>query len=237
MNGGNFSVHGAKSGSVPDCILVSDFDGTMTRHDFYDLVRKHWPVPPDDDPWEQYVAGRITHFEALAEIFSRIRTDETTLLGLVDSMELDKDLSVCVDTLRTHDWDVVVASAGCEWYIRHLLGRAGVAVEIHANPGQFQNGGGLRMSLPEHSVFFNRMNGIDKVGVVRDAMRRGRQVAFAGDGRPDLEAALLVDPERRFARGWLAGALRSQGQPFQPFENWRQIVNGLVGKSNSPFAV
>ena len=70
-------------------ILVSDFDGTLTRYDFFDLVRKRWPFPPEDDPWEKFVAGEITHFQALAEIFAGIRTTEADLQGLADSTGID----------------------------------------------------------------------------------------------------------------------------------------------------
>jgi Iron-containing alcohol dehydrogenase len=48
-------------------ILISDFDGTVTRYDFFERVRKRWPFSPQDDPWEKFVAGKITHFQALAE--------------------------------------------------------------------------------------------------------------------------------------------------------------------------
>ena len=214
--------------AAPPRILVSDFDGTMTRHDFYDLVRQRWPVPPDDDPWQHYVAGRITHFEALAAIFARIRADEPALLELVRKMELDPLLPEAVRRLREGGWEVVVASAGCAWYIQHLLQEAGVSLEVHANPGSFVPSRGLRMVLPETSRFFSRQTGIDKTGVMRDARRRGGSVAFAGDGRPDLEPALLAPPARRFARGWLAEALRGQGQAFQPFETWSQIAAQLL---------
>jgi 2-hydroxy-3-keto-5-methylthiopentenyl-1-phosphate phosphatase len=57
-------------------ILISDFDGTVTRYDFFDRVRQRWPFPPQDDPWEKFVTGEITHFQALAEIFASIRTTE-----------------------------------------------------------------------------------------------------------------------------------------------------------------
>ena len=212
----------------PERILVSDFDGTMTRLDFYDLVRKQWPVPPDNDPWEQYVAGRLTHFEALAAIFARIRTDEATLLALVDRMELDPTLPEAVRTLRDHGWTITVASAGCEWYLLRLLQRAGLSLEVHANPGEFSPTAGLRMHLPVGSRFFSRSTGIDKVAVVRDAQRRSTDVAFAGDGRPDLEPALLVPPERRFARGWLADALRLRSEAFHHFEDWAELARTLL---------
>src|SRR5215813_3313090 len=70
-------------------ILVSDFDGTVTRYDFFDRVRKRWPFPPQEDPWEKFVSGEITHFQALAEIFASIRAPEAELLELADSTELD----------------------------------------------------------------------------------------------------------------------------------------------------
>lgn len=207
--------------------LVSDFDGTLTRYDFFDLVRQRWPFPPEDDPWERYVAGKITHFEALAEIFLRIRTTETSLLDLVRSMELEPRLADSVQALRECDWELVIASAGCDWYINYLLRQAGVSVVLHANPGKFDPEGGLQMALPYDSRFFSPTTGINKVAIVRDALARSPSVAFAGDGRPDLESALLVSPERRFARGWLAEALRERGEGFHPFERWSQIADQL----------
>jgi 2-hydroxy-3-keto-5-methylthiopentenyl-1-phosphate phosphatase len=63
--------------------------------------------------------------------------------------------------------------------------------------------------------------------IVRDALKRSERVAFAGDGRPDLEPALLVKPEFRFARGWLADAFRERGEKFHPFERWSQIADRL----------
>jgi len=216
----------------PRAIVVSDFDGTMTRRDFYDLVRQQWPLPPDDDPWEQYVAGRLTHFEALAAIFARIRTDEATLLSLVDRMELDPTLPEAARALRGRGWGITIASAGCEWYLLRLLRKAGLALEVHANPGDFSPVTGLQMHLPEHSRFFSRSTGIDKAAVVRDALRRTAEVAFAGDGRPDLESSLLVPAERRFARGWLADALRQRGEAFHPLTDWADLARTLSDPSS-----
>lgn len=54
-------------------VLVTDFDGTVTRRDFFEIVRARWPAPPGDDPWELYLAGKLTHFGALQRIFARDR--------------------------------------------------------------------------------------------------------------------------------------------------------------------
>lgn len=209
-------------------ILVSDFDGTITRRDFFDLVRERWPATEGNDPWEKYVSGQLTHFEALAEIFRHIPGSEDEVLDLVGRMELDPALPKAVADLHQAGWEIVVASAGCEWYIARLLKEAGVELTVHANPGIFHTGGGLHMSLPAASPFFKESTGINKLAVVEDALARSTRVAFAGDGRPDLPAILLVDPTLRFARGWLAEELTIRGEPFHPFERWSQIAAHLL---------
>jgi len=208
-------------------ILISDFDGTVTRYDFFDRVRKRWPFPPQDDPWEKFVAGEITHFQALAEIFACIRTTEADLLEVADSTELDDSFAKSARVLQDRGWEIVIASAGCDWYIRYLLKQAGVSVAVHANPGVFDPERGLVMSLPERSPFFSATKGVNKVAIVRDALSRSDRVAFAGDGRPDLKSALLVPPQLRFARGWLAEALGERGERFHLFERWSEIADQL----------
>lgn len=212
----------------PHRILVSDFDGTMTKYDFFDLARRDLPSAADHDFWQDYVDGRITHFEALAGIFASIRTDGPTIENLVDRMELDPALPEAVARLRAAGWEIVVASAGCDWYIRRLLSHAGVELEVHANPGVFAPETGLVLSLPVDSPYFKRETGIDKPGIVRAALARDPRAVFAGDGRPDLAPSNLVAPGRRFARGWLAHHLKNTGEPYRPFETWSQIAEALL---------
>ena len=83
------------------------------------------------------------------------------------------------------------------------------------------------MRLPEESPFFSATHGIDKSAVVRDAMCRYKRTAFAGDGPPDLEPILLVSPEYRFARSWLAGELQRRAEYFRPFRRWSEISAAL----------
>lgn len=212
----------------PHRILVSDFDGTMTKFDFFDLARRDLPSAADHDFWQDYVAGQITHFEALAGIFGSIRADWAGIERVLAGMQLDLTLKDSVARLRAAGWDVVVASAGCGWYIERLLRQAGVELEIHANPGEFAPETGLKLALPTGSPYFRRETGIDKSAIVRAALARDPRAVFAGDGRPDLAPALLVRPECRFATGWLAHHLKNVGESFRPFENWSQIAEALL---------
>jgi 2-hydroxy-3-keto-5-methylthiopentenyl-1-phosphate phosphatase len=183
--------------------------------------------------WEDYRLGRKTHFEALQAIFSEIRVDEPALLDLLRRMNPDPELAPLVTALRAAGWEVIVASAGCAWYIRRVLAERDLTLEVHANPGHFEPGQGLRMELPAASSCFSPTHGIDKAAVVRAAQQTGRRVAFAGDGYPDVEAAVSVLPELRFARSDLANALTHVGQPFRRFERWAEIAWYLLDQKSA----
>ncbi len=213
-------------------VLVTDFDGTISKNDFYQLVRAHLLPPGVPNYWSEYHAGRITHFEALRGYFSEIRADEATVWNIVAQMQVDPQLAASVAGLRRAGWQIVIASAGCRWYIERLLTEAGVEIELHANPGRFESGRGLQMELPRESPFFSPTHGIDKAGIVRHHVAAGSDVAFAGDGYPDADAARLVPPELRFARGDLAETLTASGETFRPFVVWSEIADALLERKS-----
>lgn len=203
-------------------VLITDFDGTITEREFYALV------PGMPAIWAEYTAGRITHFEAMRRVFALAPSDHAALERMLAALGPDPRLAAAVETLRAHGWEVVVVSAGSSWYIDRILERAGVRVEVHANPGHIEPGRGLVLELPRESPFFSLETGIDKAAVVRDALGRFQRVAFAGDGPPDLDGALLAAPDLRFARRWLARDLAARGVPFQPFDHWSEIAVRLT---------
>ncbi len=210
-------------------ILVSDFDGTLTQVDFFQAVLSEI-VQDDLAIWNDYVAGRITHFEALAGYYRQIDWEEDRLLALVHNLGFPEDFLGWVERLGEGGFGVVIASAGCEWYIHKLVEKSGARdkVTVHANHGTFVEGQGLVMELPRRSPFFEPNIGISKEGVVAHWQSQGKNVAFSGDGPTDLKAALLVDPSMRFARGTLATTLRQMGQSFIPFSDWTEVPKHLL---------
>lgn len=209
-------------------ILVSDFDGTMTRHDFYQLARARWWNEAEPDPWEDYLAGRITHFDALNRFFARIQSDDASLRAFANGMELDPTLPEALERLHQAGWSLVIASAGCEWYIRHLLTGIRTPFTLHANPGRLTAAGSLEMQLPVDSEFFSPETGINKLAVVQNALAQRGRVAFAGDGPPDLPPARLIPARLRFARGHLAQALAAEGEAYEPLSDWAALATHLL---------
>ncbi|MBM9538757.1 HAD-IB family phosphatase [Desulfobulbus alkaliphilus] len=219
---------------MTDKVFISDFDGTMTGNEFYKLAASHLLPTNALDPWRAYLEGRVTHFAALQTIFAHISAPEHKILELLGAMDPDPDLAGSVERLRSAGWDVVVASAGCEWYIQRILAMAGTELTVHANPGEYMPGGPLRMQAPEDSPFYSLETGVDKAAVVRFHQQRATAVAFAGDGFTDLPAALLVRPALRFAHGDLAHALDRRDERYRPFAVWTDVVNTLLDPGEGP---
>jgi 2,3-diketo-5-methylthio-1-phosphopentane phosphatase len=208
-------------------ILVSDFDGTMTRRDFYKLAVEQLVPKNTPDFWSEHRAGKITHFEALRQYFAAIRCSEAEVLAVVAQMELEPDLGGSIRFLQDRGWRIMIASAGCDWYIHRLLSEAEIDVEIHANPGRFEEGRGLIMELPVRSRYFSPTVGIDKAGIVSAMQQNSDIVAFAGDGFPDVEPALLIPGHLRFARSDLANVLAARNLQFHGLDSWAVIVETL----------
>jgi len=210
-------------------IFVSDYDGTITDKDFYSLLAERYIPGDTPDYFAQYQEGRITHFEAMAAYFAFTPTNEQQLEELLAASQADPDLGASTALLRRAGWALWVFSAGSSWYVERVLSRAGVAATVYSNPGRLENGRGLVLEkLDPSSPYHSASVGVDKSAVVQHALHVAESVAFAGDGPPDLQPALLVRPDVRFARGFLAEALWERGETFRPFSRWSEIARKLA---------
>jgi 2,3-diketo-5-methylthio-1-phosphopentane phosphatase len=210
-------------------IFISDYDGTITDRDFYSLLAERYIPADTPDYFAQYREGRITHFEAMSAYFAFAPTEEQQLEELLAASQADPDLGPASALLQRAGWELLVVSAGSSWYVERVLRRAGLAATVYSNPGHIENGRGLVLEkLDPSSPYHSASVGVDKSAVVRHALHVAELVAFAGDGPPDLQPALLVRPELRFARGFLADTLRERGEAFRPFSRWSQIARELA---------
>ncbi|HEX2661501.1 MAG TPA: HAD-IB family phosphatase [Candidatus Acidoferrum sp.] len=210
-------------------IFVSDYDGTITDKDFYALLAERYVPADTPDYFAQYRKRQISHFEAMAAYFAFAPTEVQRLEELLTASQVDPDLNTSAALLRHAGWELWVVSAGSSWYVERVLNRAGVLATVYSNPGRLENGRGLVLEkLDASSPYHSASVGVDKSAVVRHALRVADTVAFAGDGPPDLQPALLVRPELRFARGILAEELRARGEAFQPFSRWSEIARELA---------
>src|SRR5690349_5998633 len=126
-------------------LLVTDFDGTMTEVEFYQLALDRYTPTETQYVWERYLRKELTVFETLQGIFSAIKATPAELTAALEDLQFDPGAADAIARLRAAGWDVVVTSAGCAWYIERVLKKAGIEATVHANPGEFAESGGLEM--------------------------------------------------------------------------------------------
>ena len=136
-------------------ILVTDFDGTFTRRDFFDLILERHDPPGAHALWDRFLAGGLTPFEGIAGVLGALRTDEAGALALVAAMGVPPGAADAARRLQAAGWEIVVASAGCRWYIDRVLAQLGLPFEVHANPGRFAPEEGVVMELDPRSPYFH----------------------------------------------------------------------------------
>lgn len=213
-------------------ILITDFDGTLCRNEFYQLVSSRLLQSDTSSFWQQFLNGSLSHLEVLQAYFGAIRATEAEVLGLLPAMKLEPRFAELAEDLQHSGWKIIVASAGCSWYIERLLRPTGIDLEIYANPGRWVGGEqGLVMSPPRESRFYHPMYGIDKAAIVREALAQAGTVAYAGDGLTDVPALLLLPADRRFAKRDSAAELKRLGEGFHPFDRWAEVAESLLAES------
>lgn len=238
-------------------VLFTDFDGTFVRRDFYEIVSEQIIRQDCSADWAEFLAGRVSHFDALQRIFARIRATPEVLAAATVHMDADPASPAAISRLRAAGWEVVIVSAGCRWYVERVLDRLGIlvapgswrpaaapsspppnfaarpVVHVISNGGGPTSDGGFQMIAPAEEPWFAASTGVDKAKVVALAQEAGAEIAGAGDGVPDRAMVLPAPPQQRFARGWLGNRLREEGEAFVSFDRWSEVAAHLTRDSRS----
>lgn len=216
-------------GSKKKIAFVTDFDGTITKEDFFNLAVKRYFAGDNRcglQPWQDFLDGKITHFQALNKIFNQVRDTKESFDALVDKIVIDDAFLKTVDLCRDAAIPMYILSAGCDYYINRVIGSVIKANDIHliTNKGVLTKEEGLRMIAPdEGSKYFHHDTGVSKAAVVQDLKEQGYFVIFAGDGLPDFAPAELADVV--FAKSMLLDKCKQTGLKTEKFNDYNDIYD------------
>ena len=212
--------------------LVTDFDGTISDDDFFDLVAKKYLSPKSLEPWSLYLEGKISHLEALKQVFAQIKIPEKELKIFIRNIKIDKNFVKVAQYCSQHKIPVYMCSAGCDYYIKISLGSVIDKYDIHliTNHGEYNPQTGLIMIPPENSPFYDKNVGISKAGVVSYLQKQGFKVVLCGDGPPDFAPAQIADTI--FAKKFLLKKCVAAKIKTQPFHDFKDELNYLKGGHN-----
>lgn len=205
--------------------LISDFDGTISDDDFFTYITKAYFDDKALEPWHDYLAHRKTHFNALNEMFQKLRgISEADLQKMMDKIQIDKNFEKTAQLCAEKNIPLYICSAGCDYYINYLIGDIikKYNITLITNHGVFSQENGLTMYAPDKdSPYYDKELGISKASIVNKLHAEGYKVIFAGDGPPDFDPAKIA--EDVFAKKMLLERCRETGIKTHEFNSFNDI--------------
>ncbi len=200
--------------------FVSDFDGTISKKDFYWLIIEKY-FPEGHELFQQWKRAELLDIDFLSKVFSSIHQEEDQIIADILSLPIDEHVPSFIKTVQANHGDFYVLSAGTNYYIKHILAKYGVDnVEVFSNEGYFRNKN-VYMNIDEAHRHYSKRYGIDKSKVILELKEKYDYVYFAGDSEPDSHPAAYADIT--FAKDALQDILNEKGLPYIGVETFEEI--------------
>ena len=211
---------------MKEFIFISDFDGTMTAKDFYHIIIDKYLGEWGKELYASWKRNEMEDVEFLTTVFKSMNRTEEEIYEDILSIKLDESIAAFIQYIKLSGGDFLVLSAGTQYYIKRLLAFQGIdGIEIIANDGKYENKGITLIPPDKQHPFYSQRYGIDKARVVQSLKQKYKKVYYAGDGGPDVGAALLADIA--FAKGELITLLQAETVGYVPFEYFSQVAEYL----------
>jgi 2-hydroxy-3-keto-5-methylthiopentenyl-1-phosphate phosphatase len=204
--------------------IVLDFDGTITEDDLLDRIAREFGDPAVYQEVEDGLhAGTVTLQECITREYEPVTMPMADAVAWVlEQVRIRPGLPELVDLARERGWEVKVLSSGFEELIRPVLAQAGVAgVDVVANTVDVTPDG-WRVRWHEQTICATCGQACKRGGLPADG-----EVVYIGDGISDRCAAQAAD--RVFATRGLARYFDEHGLPYEPFDDFHDVVRALRG--------
>jgi 2,3-diketo-5-methylthio-1-phosphopentane phosphatase len=213
-------------------VLISDFDGTISKKDFFYMVIDTLLKDKTDAlaPWRDYLNGKIKHIDALTGIFSQIHLTQQELDEFIFTIEVDSFFYDTAKYCMDKNIPFYICSAGTNYYIKKRISDTlqKYNITLISNDATYSQQDGMKLvAPPETSPYYNANTGISKQAIVQKLKDEGFFTIYAGDGKPDFKSAQIADVV--FAKDMLLELCRQKSIETKPFKNFNDILNYIRG--------
>ena len=205
--------------------IFVDYDGTITERDMLDTIAKTFGDPDVYAEVDRGLdAGQLTLNDVLRREFEPVRAPLGQVVDwVIEHAVIRPGLHELVRVARERRWRIVIISSGFRELIVPVLAREGLAdLELICN-----------WIEPRPSGWEAHFRDVAPCPVCGQPCKRAAVMAetngglavYVGDGISDrcgAEASDLV-----FARRGLATYLGQKGHPFEPFDDFHQVLAGI----------
>lgn len=209
-------------------VFVSDFDGTLTEKDFYQMIIDDYLGEAGQTLYNEWRQGLHDDKDFLYNIYSSINREEAEILEDILRIEWDESATQFIKQVRENGGEFIILSAGTNYYIDRLLKEKGLSdIKVYSNPG-FYKDKGIHLQIDKNNPYYSEKYGIDKAKVIEDLKKQYTHVYYAGDSAPDVPPCQIADIA--FAKGKLQELLNAEGINFVPVTSYKDIALILTEK-------
>ena len=187
-------------------VFVSDFDGTLTNRDFYQMIIDDYLGEEGYNLFNEWKENKYKDRDFLNEIYDSINRDEKEILKDVLRIEWDNSADGVIEKIQDAGGEFIILSAGTSYYIeKFLIGKGLSKIKVYSNLGEDKNKG-IHLKVDENKPYYSDVYGIDKGKVNSYLKEKYPYVYYVGDSLSDIISCKVAD--ECFAKGALQQMLR-----------------------------
>ena len=210
-------------------IYLCDFDGTITSDNLADFLYLKFASCGSkySDLWAE---EKISTREEIELSFRHISASKQEMEFALSEIPIDSCFKNFIEFCRENEIEAAIISDGLEWAIRYVLEFNGIPTDLKIFANQvFFTKEGFSFNFP---YFDNRnpLAGVYKPTILNQFKKQGYRVVLIGDGRTDMEAAMVADFVH--ARDELLIFCRKKGIPAHAYENFCEIIDYIKTTHN-----
>lgn len=214
--------------------IYSDFDGTISVVDMWDVLFGNHGTPEAFSVWQTFESGERVAHECIRIACGTVR--DVTKEGLIEEFsrqEITQGFTEFVAFCKEHSLPLLIVTDGFDLYLDPFLSSHGCShVEYVANNLTVKNDGTLTVEFP-HAREGCRDCGNCKCSHILTRTADDELIVYIGDGHSDRCPVKLADIV--FAKDTLASFCTREGIPFYSWKTFHDVRNemkNILAKKN-----
>ena len=208
-----------------DMIIVSDFDGTITKTDTLSKFLEDYADPKWLDIENDWREGKFGSQECLVKQFALVPNLTPELIdNFLDTMEIDEGFIPFALRAKKNGIPIVILSDGLDYFINKILEKNKIdfvnVITNHAYFGGKYNTDFI-IEFPNDSKHCSNNAGTCKCKVVKNLIKRYKKVVYIGDGASDF--CVSKEPDIVYAKSGLAEYCKRNNLKHIEFKNYSDI--------------
>src|SRR5471030_894486 len=164
---------------MKDFAFISDFDGTLTKKDFYKILSEAYLKEEYLPLFKAWKNGKMKDREYLSYVFNNVKRSEKEILEDIFNIPFDTFAKDFIKQVKAAGGDFIVISAGTSYYIDRIFEKHNIeGVDVYSNKAIFKDNG-IYFDLDENSEFYSDRYGIDKLIVVEKLKDKYKKIFYA----------------------------------------------------------